>query len=117
MTKIYVAGPMRGKPELNFPAFNAAAEGLREIGWDVVNPVDINPDPKAEWRDCMNKDIVELVHCDAIYMLVGWENSKGASLEHHIAVELGLDLYYEEDDFNNDKRTDDDRVDGEVGSV
>lgn len=96
--KIYVAGPMRGYEELNFPAFNAAAADLRAFGWDVVNPVDINPDPNAEWKDCMVKDIKALVDCDAIYMLNGWQQSKGASLEHHIAVELGLYLYYEEDD-------------------
>lgn len=109
MTKIYVAGPMRGIEKLNFPAFNAAAADLRASGFDAVNPVDINPDPATPWRECMNNDIIELVKCDAIYMLVGWQNSKGASLEHHIAVELGLDLFYEEDDLDNndDKRTDD----------
>lgn len=109
MSKIYIAGPMRGIEDLNFPAFNAAAADLRWAGWEVVNPVDINSDPAVPWKTCMERDIIELVTCDAIYMLGGWQNSKGASLEHHIAVELGLDLFYEEDDLDNndDKRTDD----------
>ncbi|WP_457825134.1 DUF4406 domain-containing protein, partial [Staphylococcus aureus] len=36
MTRIYVAGPMSGLPELNFPAFHAAAAELRAQGFDVV---------------------------------------------------------------------------------
>ena len=35
-------------------------------------------------------DIRELVACDAVYMLPGWPASRGARLEHHVAVELGL---------------------------
>ena len=40
--RIYIAGPMRGKPDYNYPAFNEAAEKLRCDGWDVENPADIS---------------------------------------------------------------------------
>lgn len=88
--KIYIAGPMTGYPELNFPAFHAEAARLRELGYEVVNPAEINVDPSAGWSACMRADIRELVTCDAVATLDGWSKSKGASLEVHIARELGL---------------------------
>ena len=41
------------------------------------------------------KDIADLLHCNAIYMLQGWQESKGARIEHYIATELGLHIMYE----------------------
>jgi len=90
---IYIAGGMTGLPDLNFPAFHAEAARLRELGWDVVNPAEINPDKHMSWQQCMRTDIAELVFCDAIQLLAGWEQSKGAVLEHHIAERLGLTIY------------------------
>lgn len=88
--RIYIAGPMTGVPDLNFPAFNAEAQFLRSIGFDVVNPAEVNPDHTMPWVECMRRDIAELMKCDAIRLLPGWENSKGATLEHHIAERLGM---------------------------
>jgi hypothetical protein len=90
MTRIYIAGPMTGFPLLNFPAFHAAAAEWRARGCHVENPAEINPDPKAQWTDCMRADIRQLVTCDAIYLLPGWKLSRGARIEAHIARELGL---------------------------
>jgi hypothetical protein len=92
--RLYVAGPMSGLPHLNFPAFHAAAAHLRTYGYTVVNPAEINPDHSMSWEDCMRKDIAELVTCSAIYLLPGWHNSKGATLEHHIAERLGLHIIF-----------------------
>lgn len=88
--KIYLAGPMTGLPDLNFPAFHAAAHQLRACGHTVINPAEINPDHTMSWEACMRKDIAALVTCDSIYLLPGWQESKGATLEHHIAERLGL---------------------------
>lgn len=90
MRRIYLAGPMTGLPELNFPAFHAEAARLRALGFDVVNPAEINPEPNACWRACMKADIRELVTCDTIALLPNWSKSRGAKLEHHIACELGI---------------------------
>jgi len=87
---IYIAGPMTGLPDLNFPAFHARAAELRALGHDVINPAEINPDQGMSWRDCMRTDIAALVFCEAIDMLPGWENSIGATLEHHIAQRLNM---------------------------
>ena len=88
--RIYVAGPMSGIAELNFPAFHAEAATLRRAGHHVVNPAEINVDPAAGWAACMRADIAELVKCDRIHLLPGWSKSRGASLEHHIGQALGL---------------------------
>jgi hypothetical protein len=88
--RLYLAGPMTGIPDLNFPAFHAAAARLRASGHDVVNPAEINSDPNAKWVDCMRQDIAQLVTCHGIALLPGWEKSKGARLERHIANQLGM---------------------------
>lgn len=91
--RLYLAGPMTGLPELNFPAFHAEAARLRAMGHDVVNPAEVNPDPGAAWADCMRADIRELCTCDGVALLPGWEKSRGATLEHHIAVALGMPTF------------------------
>lgn len=88
--RVYIAGPMTGYAELNFPAFHAAAAALRAAGLEVINPAEINVDPSMGWSACMRADIVQLVTCDRIHLLPGWSKSEGASLEHYIASKLGL---------------------------
>lgn len=93
---IYVAGPMTGHKDLNFPAFHAAAAALRAQGHHVENPAEINadPNPNAQWLDCMRRDIARLVSCDAIYLLPGWSKSRGAALEALCAYSLSLHFEY-----------------------
>ncbi|GLS13632.1 DUF4406 domain-containing protein [Hydrogenophaga electricum] len=93
-TRVYLSGPMTGLPDLNFPAFHAAADQLRRMGLDVVNPADINPDTSMSWAGCMRADIKALCDCDAIALMPGWERSKGAHLELHIAHRLELAVVY-----------------------
>ena len=90
---IYIAGPMTGIRDLNFPAFHAAARALRGAGFDVVNPAEVCPDTGMLWPDCMRRDIAVLVRCDAIALMQGWMDSRGARLERHIAVQLGMTVY------------------------
>ena len=96
MARIYIAGPMTGLPDLNFPAFHAEAAKLRSAGHDVINPAEVNPDHTMPWAQCMRRDIAELVTCDAIRLLHGWTASKGATLEHHIAERLGMQVIFPE---------------------
>ena len=99
--RVYVAGPMTGLPEWNYPAFNAAARDLRALGFDVSNPVevdhaaghDVNRDGPQSHRDYMRRDLPEVLSCDAIVVLAGWENSKGARIEVGVAVECGLGVF------------------------
>jgi hypothetical protein len=89
-TRAYISGAMTGRPNLNFPAFHAAAARLRAQGYDVVNPAELNPDPNATWEQCMRVDLAALVTCDEIHMLPQWQDSRGAKLELHVATALGM---------------------------
>ncbi|MGI4815862.1 MAG: DUF4406 domain-containing protein [Janthinobacterium lividum] len=95
--RLYVAGPMSGYQDLNFPAFHCQTARLRALGYDVVNPAEINPNFCAKWNDCMRADIQGLMTCAGIAMLPGWTRSKGASLEHYIAVALEIPVYMASD--------------------
>lgn len=90
MKKIYLSGPMTGLPDLNFPAFNAAASALRAKGLHVINPAEINPEGEKTWHACMRADIKALCDCDEIALLPGWENSAGAHVELNLAHRLGM---------------------------
>lgn len=94
--RIYVAGPITGVPLKNRPAFTAAAQALRAEGHEVVNPLEIDPRHEDErtWADHMRIDIPQLLQCEAIALLPGWEHSRGARLEAYNARELGMPFIY-----------------------
>ena len=81
---------MTGLPEFNYPAFHAAANRLRSLGYDVVSPAELCSEMGKPWDWYMRHCLKAIADCDAIYPLSGWENSRGARLEMHIAAELGL---------------------------
>lgn len=90
MKRIYIAGPMSGLPEANYPAFNTAAHRLRALGFEVENPAE-NPEPKCgTWLGYMRMAIRQLVTCDGVALLPGWRGSRGARIERWLAGMLGL---------------------------
>ena len=88
--KLYLSGPMTGLPELNFPAFHKAAAELRAMGYEVVNPAELNPDGATPWAQCMRNDIKALCDCCTVALLPGWEDSRGANIEARLALNLGM---------------------------
>ncbi|WP_309679448.1 DUF4406 domain-containing protein [Polaromonas sp.] len=90
MKRIYIAGPMSGLPEYNYPAFNRAAKQLRSLGYHVENPAE-NPEPVCKtWQGYMRMAVAQLVTCDTVALLPQWHTSRGASVEHRLALDLGL---------------------------
>lgn len=92
--RCYIAGPMSGYVDHNFPAFKKAAKELRARGYDVISPHEIEND-QNDWYQCMRDDIKQLVDCDTIYLLDGWWNSTGAKLECTIAYGLDMEIWFE----------------------
>lgn len=103
---IYIAGPMRGVPEYNFPAFDAARDKLKAVGYDVISPADLDREcgfnPLSEREEnwptdavhaCVKRDIDAILACDFIVLLPNWENSIGVAAEVAVARWLRKPVY------------------------
>ena len=92
--RVYIAGPMTGIKDFNYPAFDKAAAAWREKGWLVENPAEhFNRDQTLPYRRYMRLAILTVINCDAIATLPGWIESRGATLEMGIAMVLGLSVF------------------------
>lgn len=114
--KIYLAGPMRGYPEFNFPAFHEAARTLRSLGHEVFSPAekdnerhgkDISTGNAAgdvekavkehgfSLRVALGDDLAWIcAEAEAIALLPGWEKSSGVAAEWATARALDLKFIY-----------------------
>lgn len=100
-TKIYIAGPMSNTTATyNYEKFFYYEELFRKKGFDVSNPASITLtkmfsgwlyDPE-EYDDMIMEGLLLLKGCTHIYMIEGWENSKGAVAEHALATALSIDV-------------------------
>lgn len=84
---------MSGYPALNADAFRAAAEELRADGYDVVSPLEIDGDTTISWPEALIRDI-KLLEGDVqiVFVLPGWQQSRGALLELTAATILGIPI-------------------------
>jgi Domain of unknown function (DUF4406) len=112
--RLYLAGPMRNKPEFNFPAFHAAAKRLRDAGHEVFSPAEADIEHHGadiskgnidgdeheaarlhgfNLREALKRDLTWICReAEGIALLPGWEWSKGARAERAAAEALGLDI-------------------------
>lgn len=93
--ELYIAGPMTGLPDYNYPAFNQAERDLRAAGIIPLNPTNGNAspdedDPGLKWEDYLRLALAMVVKADGIAVLPGWEDSRGARLEVYVAEALGM---------------------------
>jgi len=102
--KIYISGPISNDP-YHSDAFEKASEYLTHLGYRVVNPLNIKektfkgPDKEYKlWNYYMRQSIKLLMGCDQIYMLEKWKESRGAKIEHQLALDLSMPRTYEEED-------------------
>ena len=94
---VYVAGPMTGYPDFNYPAFEAAREQLESLGYEVLSPTDTKEPPGTEyqgapWSWYLRRALEMVALADGIALLPGWENSKGAQLERYVGQQLGMGI-------------------------
>ena len=94
--KIYLSGKISGT-DLDYVRrlFHKVATTLRALGHEVINLLCNGLSETDPWEEHIAKDIINLIDCEGIYMLQGWEDSQGARIEHAVAKELGLKVMYE----------------------
>jgi hypothetical protein len=92
MKRVYIAGPMSGPPDYNYPAFDTAELKLRLRCHQVENPAKNPVPPCGSWLGYMRTAVAQLARCDAVVMLQGWESSRGARVEFQLAHGLGLEV-------------------------
>ena len=93
--RLYLAGPMSGIARHNFPFFHEVARRLRGEGYEVFNPAENQDGGVAQPRSFyMRIDTPALMASEAVVLLLpGWQESRGASLEVWIALDLDLPVY------------------------
>ena len=100
--RVYLAGPMRGIDQFNFPAFHEAAAELRTLGHEVISPaehdLELGFDPVLNSLDgfdmeaAMRWDVAQVLTADIVYLLPGWESSEGVSVELAVARAIGVQI-------------------------
>jgi nucleoside 2-deoxyribosyltransferase len=106
--KVYISGPVRGKPFFNFAAFDDAAATLAELGYTPISPAEISrhlvrecgfdPTDEASYakiRDetYMEEDIRAMRHADCVVLLPGYRRSNGVKVEIAYAKYRGILVY------------------------
>lgn len=101
--RLYISGPMSNLPDLNFPAFAAAALALRAEGLDILSAHEIAHDVAAieqtarPWEAYLREDLAALLTCEGIVLLPGWPESAGARLELEVALRLRFLVFFYDD--------------------
>lgn len=98
--KVFISGPMENIPDKNRANFEAAQEELEKFGWVVLNPWYNNIEKSSPRKDHMRADIKMLLECDAIYSLIGWKDSPGATTEFHVAEQIEIPHMEQTSDWN-----------------
>ncbi len=96
--RLYIAGPMTGIKDFNFPEFHRVTKLMREAGYDGLNPAEKDcGSTNKSWEFYMKLSIKELMGCEGLCTLDGCANSKGANLEIYLANTLNMPvLHYSE---------------------
>ena len=105
--RVFISGPMTGRPDWNRAEFDRAERELREMGaMRVFNPAFLAPGPGSvakEHEFYMAKTLNALTrldytqglatpYYDVLALLDGWEDSAGARIEAAVATAIGLDV-------------------------
>ena len=103
---IYIAGPMRGHECYNFERFFHFAYMLRDSGYEIINPAQMDCERMFEgwvfsedkYEEVLAFDLAAIAtKADALFVLTGWEISEGANREIDLAINMNIPVYYEDE--------------------
>ena len=104
--RIYISGQISNLEKSYYmERFECAELRLTVVdGYSVVNPTKVNAQLPADtsYEDYMKMSFCMLDMCDAIYMLDGWEESRGANREYGYAIAKGKKVIFESEGEAND---------------
>lgn len=107
--KFYVSGPITGHPD-HREEFSTVAAMLVGKGHETLIPQDIpafcdgdncapgirnGEDDPHTWPCYLRADLVAMLACDAVFMMLGWSSSKGATFERFVATSCGMPVFYD----------------------
>jgi hypothetical protein len=85
---------MTGMPEFNYPAFHGAAAAWRDQGFTVLSPAEnFDGDLTLSHATYLRAALAQVISADAIALLPGWRNSKGARVEARVAAVIDLQFF------------------------
>lgn len=131
MKKMYISAPMTGKKDFNRETFNQGCLMATELGFVPICPLSMDAFnsenvmramakmlnrslEESVWIFCICRDIVEIAKCQAILFMKGWEKSYGCGVEYLVARRLGIDLYFETEDDDEDGKWFDEQIGGVI---
>ena len=93
--RIYISGPITNVLDYK-EKFARAEQNLKAKYPDaeIINPTVLDKLPLT-YDEYMELDLRLLGMCEGIYMLKGWEDSKGANREYGYALAKGKSFYFE----------------------
>lgn len=96
MTKkrCYIAGAVTGTDDYK-ERFEETAYKVIFLKHIPVNPIELAHNHDKSWESYMKETIPAMMRCNAIYMMKGWRQSKGATIEHNLAKKLNYTIIYE----------------------
>lgn len=93
LKKVYISGPITGTKDYleKFEDIETALVLVHQ-GVEVINPAKVNANlpESTTWEEYMRMSLCMLSMCDGIYMMEGWQQSRGANLEYAYAKGMGI---------------------------
>lgn len=107
--KVYIAGPMSGLPDMNYPAFDKAEGQLLAVGYEVLNPTNVDVEHEKErvridnchycrlsephpWKWYVLRTLAMLAEADALALLPNWQSSRGSRVEVEFASGMEIPI-------------------------
>lgn len=100
---LYIAGPYNGNTDENIRRAEEVSVNLIRQGFHVMTPhkntagYEKYEDGNLTYETWLRMDLDILSRCDAVYVMVNSENSKGVKREVEFAQEMGIPVIHEAD--------------------